>query len=69
MSTIVSRRRHGAHVRRVLTTTEHDFGLRQTRVIRCSSCGRVEPESDILKDTCDRCAQETVRKARLAMND
>ena len=69
MSAITSRRRHGAHARRVLTTTEHEFGLRQTRVIRCSSCGRVEPESDILKDTCDRCAQETVRKARLAMND
>ena len=69
MSAITSRRRHGAHVRRVLTTTEQDFGLKQTRVIRCSSCGRVEPESDILKDTCDRCAQETVRKARLAMND
>jgi rRNA maturation endonuclease Nob1 len=69
MSATTSRRRQGAHVRRVLTTTEHEFGLRQARVIRCSSCGRVEPESDILKDTCDRCAQETVRKARLAMND
>lgn len=69
MSATTSRRRQGAHVRRVLTTTEHEFGLRQARVIRCSSCGRVEPESYILKDTCDRCAQETVRKARLAMND
>ena len=69
MSATTSRRRQGSHVRRVLTTTAHEYGLQQTRVIRCSSCGRVEPESDILKDTCDRCAQETVRKARLAMND
>ena len=69
MSVITSRRRHGAHVRRVLTTTEQDFGLKQPRVIRCCNCGRVEPESDILKDMCDRCVQQAERKARLAMND
>ena len=60
----LNRRKHSAHVRRVLTTTEHDFGLQQSRVIRCSSCGYVELESDILKGQCEYCAAIEVRKAR-----
>ena len=64
MSATTSRRRQGAHVRRVLTTTEHEFGLRQARVIRCSSCGYVELESDILKGQREYCAAIEVRKAR-----
>ena len=60
----LNRRKHAPHARRVLVTTARTFGLLHPRTIQCIGCGRVAEESDILKDTCERCAATEVRKSR-----